>query len=86
MNFSWGSAGLGNKTQALILFVAKCGDPIPPTNGMLFHEAESSSLNYWCNGGYRPSANMTSICDINGYWVPAPHLQICTLVVGEVEM
>ena len=67
--------------------VVNCGVPIPPTNGSLGnynHTREGSTLTFYCNDGFRPSAIMTSTCTNTTLWIPPPHQLECVFVVGKL--
>ena len=71
--------------QRILIHAVNCQDPMPPSDGdvgVYPHTREGATVAFWCNDGFRPSANMTSTCTITSDWIPPPDELICTFVEG----
>ena len=65
--------------------IVNCGNPTSPTNGTLgpySHTRSGATVDVRCNNGFRPSAVMTSFCELNAQWFPLPDQLNCVLMTG----
>ena len=46
---------------------------------------EGETVNYQCNNGFRPTAEMISICTDTGRWIPPPEELDCLFVTGIIK-
>ena len=69
------------------MHAAGCSPPSSPTNGVVneyYNGSVGASLTFQCNIGYIPYKQMTSICMMNGTWVPIPQCMLagmCNIMI-----
>lgn len=73
--------------KPILILIADCGRPIPPTNGYISNYISSrihNTITFQCDEGYIPSIITSSTCTFGGLWIPPPEEHNCTLVTGKL--